>query len=74
MDLYETIDLQTGDHTWTIHMAAKEILLISELGRQLPRELTDSQKLSDKFTILSLVALGIEQLEARRQAHEEWPL
>ena len=74
MDLHEEIDLQTGEHIWTIHIAAKEILLISDLGRQLPRELTDSQKLSDKFTILSLVALGIEQLGARQQAQKEWPL
>lgn len=74
MDLRETIDLDTGNHTWIIEIAAREILLISDLGKKLPRELTDSQKLSDKFVILSLVARSIEELADQQAKKKEWPL
>lgn len=73
MDLREEIDLDTGEHRFIITLAAKEIVLISDVGKQLPRELTDSQKLSDKFVILSMVARGIEELQAQRDAAKEWP-
>lgn len=73
MDLHEEIDLRTGDHRYIIHIAAREIMLISEVGKQVPREITDSQKLSDKFALLSLVARAIEGLEAQRAQAEEWP-
>lgn len=73
MDLREDIDLDTGAHRFIITLAAKEILLISDVGKTLPREITDSQKLSDKFVVLSMVAKGIEELQARRDAAKEWP-
>jgi hypothetical protein len=73
MDLKETIDLDTGNHIYTIHISAKEITLISDVGRTLPTELLASEKLSDKFLILHVVALAIERLEAQRDAAKEWP-
>lgn len=73
MDLHEEIDLKTGAHLFTIFINAKEIQLISDLGKKLPREITDSPKLSDKFVILSMVAKGIEDVQAQCDAAKEWP-
>lgn len=74
MTLHEEVDLQTGNHTFTLTIEAREIMMVSEIGRNLPKGLTDSTKLSDKFTILSLTCLAIEEHEHRAKAQREWPL
>lgn len=60
MTLHEEIDLNTGSHMYVVNITAREILLVSELGRTLPVELTASPLLSDKFVILSMVCKAIE--------------